>query len=44
MFLFGTWKNYSYFLFKKKMIEMKENKKMLLLYINIDSKCLNINI
>ena len=29
--------NYSYF-------QMKENGKMFLLYINIDSKCLNINI
>ena len=30
------------FLFKKN--EMKENEKMFLLYINIDSKCLNIDI
>ena len=29
---------------KKKKIEMKGNEKMFLLYINIDSKCLNINI
>ena len=37
--------NHSYFLFQKILkIEMTENKKMLLLYINIDSKCLSINI
>ena len=29
---------------KKKKIEMKENDKMFLQYINIDSKCLSIDV